>query len=80
MLPKLRNRRVAVPRPSKTEKPSLSMHSLGHSYASLMLSKGVPIAVVSERMGHANQDITLKIYSHAMPADSNAASKVWKTR
>jgi integrase len=56
------------------------MHSLGHSYASLMLSKGVPIAVVSERMGHANQDITLKIYSHAMPADSNAASKVWKTR
>ena len=42
-----------------------------------MLSKGVPIAVVSERMGHANQDITLKIYSHAMPADSNATAKVW---
>jgi hypothetical protein len=32
------------------------MHSLGHSYASLILGKDVPITVVSERMGHANQD------------------------
>jgi hypothetical protein len=42
-----------------------------------LLSKGVPLAVVSERLGHADQNITLGIYSHALPADSNAAAKVW---
>jgi hypothetical protein len=41
------------------------------------LSKGVPAAVVSERLGHADQNITLSIYSHALPADSHAAAKVW---
>ena len=34
---------------------------------------GMPIAVVSERLGHADQNITLSIYSHAMPADTRAA-------
>ena len=33
--------------------------------------------MVSERLGHADQNITLPIYSHAMPADSRAAAKVW---
>jgi integrase len=41
------------------------------------LSKGVPIAVVSERLGHADQNITLSIYSHALPADTKAAAKIW---
>jgi hypothetical protein len=41
------------------------------------LSGGVPIAVVAERLGHSNQNITLSIYSHAIPADSRAAAKVW---
>jgi integrase len=55
----------------------VSMHSLRHSHASSLLSKGVPISVVSERLGHSDQNITLSIYSHALPADSNAAAKVW---
>ncbi len=55
----------------------VSLHSLRHSYASELLSKGVPLAFVSERLGHADQNITLSIYSHAMPADTRAAAKVW---
>jgi integrase len=55
----------------------VSLHSLRHSYASELLSNGVPLAVVSERLGHADQNITLSIYSHAMPADTRAAAKVW---
>ena len=55
----------------------VSLHSLRHSHASILLSKGVPTAVVSERLGHADQNITLAIYSHALPADSLAAAKVW---
>lgn len=55
----------------------VTLHSLRHSHASILLSKGVPISVVSERLGHADQNITLSIYSHALPADSRAAAKIW---
>ncbi len=55
----------------------VSLHSLRHSHASSLLSNGVPIAVVSERLGHSNQNITLSIYSHALPADTKAAARVW---
>ena len=55
----------------------VSLHSLRHSHASILLSKGVPAAVVAERLGHSDQNITLSIYSHALPADSRAAAKVW---
>ena len=34
---------------------------------------------VSDRLGHANSAITLSIYSHALPADVNAAAEVWNT-
>jgi len=55
----------------------VSLHSLRHSHASSLLSNGVPIAVVSQRLGHSDQNITLSIYSHAMPADTRAAAKIW---
>jgi integrase len=55
----------------------VSLHSLRHSHASILLSKGVPAAVVSQRLGHADQNITLAIYSHALPADTRAAAKIW---
>jgi integrase len=54
-----------------------SLHSLRHSHASILLGNGTPLAVVSERLGHANQDITLGLYSHSLPADRKAASRVW---
>jgi integrase len=55
----------------------VSLHSLRHSHASILISEGVPIPVVSERLGHANQNITLSIYSHALPRDKRAAVKLW---
>jgi len=53
------------------------LHDLRHSNASALLSRGMSIAVVAERLGHADQNITLSIYSHAIPADSRAAARVW---
>jgi integrase len=61
----------------KTGLQGVSLHSLRHSHASILLSEGVPISVVSERLGHADHNITLSIYSHALPADSRAAAKIW---
>jgi integrase len=55
----------------------VSLHSLRHSHASVLLSQGVPVPVVAERLGHANQNITLAIYSHALPKDKRAAANLW---
>ena len=53
------------------------MHSLRHTHASQQLSDGMPVAVVSARLGHANPNITYGIYAHAMPADQKAAAILW---
>jgi integrase len=55
----------------------VSLHSLRHTNATELLRNGVPLAEVSRRLGHADQNITLAIYSHAVPADSRAAAKIW---
>jgi len=55
----------------------VSLHSLRHTNATELLRNGVPLAEVSRRLGHADQNITLAIYNHAVPADSRAAAKIW---
>jgi integrase len=54
-----------------------SLHSLRHFNASTMLSKKVPIPVVSKRLGHANSQITLKVYSHVMKHDAVTVADLW---
>lgn len=42
------------------------LHDLRHGQASLMLAAGVPIAVVSKRLGHSTITITSDTYSHLL--------------
>ena len=44
------------------------LHDLRHTHASLMLSAGVHLKVVSERLGHSSVAITGDIYSHVLPS------------
>ena len=55
----------------------VGLHTLRHSHASELLSKGAPIPTVAKRLGHANAHVTLSIYSHALEADELAAAKIW---
>ena len=55
----------------------VSLHSLRHTHVSELLSKGVPITTVAKRLGHANANVTLSIYAHALEADELAAAKIW---
>ena len=48
----------------------VSLHSLRHTNATALLRNGVPLAEASRRLGHADQNITLEIYSRA-------AAKIW---
>jgi integrase len=54
-----------------------SLHTLRHTHASTLLSKGVPLPVVSMRLGHADVNITARIYSHALPEDDVRAADTW---
>ena len=45
----------------------LTIHSLRHSFASIHLMNGTPIPEVSAMLGHANVEITLKVYTHFIP-------------
>lgn len=52
------------------------LHDLRHSAAVLMLTQGVPIHIVSGRLGHANPSITLAIYAHFLPSADRLAADV----
>lgn len=43
-------------------------HDLRHTFATLLLAKGVHIKVISEMLGHSSIRITLDTYSHVVPS------------
>jgi len=53
----------------------ITIKSLRHTCASLLLLKGVHIKIVSERLGHASIAITLETYSHILPTMQDQASE-----
>ncbi|WP_439424813.1 tyrosine-type recombinase/integrase [Oenococcus alcoholitolerans] len=44
----------------------VTFHALRHSHASYLMSQGVSIQYVSERLGHSSIAITEKVYSHLL--------------
>lgn len=51
--------------------PKVTVHSLRHTYASLMIADGTPLVVVSHSLGHAQVSTTNNIYAHVI-ADAEA--------
>jgi integrase len=51
------------------------LHDLRHGQASLMLAAGVPIAVVSKRLGHSSIGITADTYSHLLEGVGHDAAE-----
>jgi integrase len=47
--------------------PSIRLHDLRHSWATIALVAGVHPKLVQERLGHSAISITLDTYSHALP-------------
>lgn len=48
--------------------PSIRIHDLRHTSASLLLLQGVNPKVVCERLGHADVSTTQRLYSHVLPS------------
>lgn len=47
--------------------PTIRFHDLRHTHGSLLIQDGVPVKVVSERLGHANIAFTMQTYQHVLP-------------
>ena len=52
----------------------ITLHSLRHSHASVMLQEGVSSRTVADRLGHSNVVITLGTYSHLPPGVKEEAA------
>ena len=55
--------------------PTIRLHDLRHTHATLALKAGVHPKVVSERLGHATVGITLDLYSHVAPSLAKDAAE-----
>jgi hypothetical protein len=53
----------------------IRLHDLRHGQASLMLAAGVPLAVVSKRLGHSSVAITSDTYSHLLEGVGREAAE-----
>ena len=61
----------------KTGHEHFRLHDLRHTSASQMLSAGIHVKIVSERLGHSSIATTMDTYSHVLPGiDEEAAAKV----
>ena len=54
--------------------PHRKFHSLRHTHASMLISKGVDILTISRRLGHSKAAITLDVYGHLMQGADKAAA------
>lgn len=45
----------------------IRLHDLRHTHATIAVRAGVPVKVVSERLGHESPAFTLKQYAHVIP-------------
>ena len=58
----------------RNDLPHVSIHSLRHTNATLLIANGTDLRTVSKRLGHSNMTTTGNIYTHAIQtADERAA-------
>ena len=57
--------------------PRIRLHDLRHTHATLMLKEGVPIKVVSERLGYSMPAFTMATYHHVLPGMQAEAAKTF---
>ena len=55
--------------------PHITFHGLRHTHATLLISQGLDVRTVSNRLGHAQTSTTLNIYAHAFAKMDREASE-----
>lgn len=53
-------------------------HKLRHSFASIAITNGADVASVSEKLGHSDKAVTLRMYTHANEESIKQASQIFR--
>ena len=61
---------------AKYHLPDVSIHSLRHTNATLLIAGGTDLRTVSKRLGHSNMTTTGNIYTHAIQTADERAAEV----
>lgn len=61
----------------RAEVPVIRLHDLRHTHGTLLIKAGIPVKVVSERLGHANPVFTIDTYQHVLPGMQAEAARVF---
>ncbi|MBA2679550.1 MAG: site-specific integrase [Ktedonobacteraceae bacterium] len=70
------SKKLLLPLLKRAGLPIVRFHDLRHTFATMLIGKGVNIKVVSEMLGHANIGITLSTYAHVLPHMQDSAAQV----
>jgi integrase len=54
--------------------PRVSFHALRHTHASMLIHAGLNVVKISQRLGHKNPNVTLRIYAHLFDRDDRQAA------
>ena len=54
--------------------PAFRLYDLRHSAATAMLSSGVEVRAVADRLGHTSAKMTLDVYAHTLPHSEDRAT------
>ena len=60
----------------KYDLPNVSVHSLRHTAATMLLMNGLPMKAVASRLGHVNEIMLGATYSHALKSADVKAAKI----
>ncbi|HET6951519.1 MAG TPA: tyrosine-type recombinase/integrase [Acidimicrobiales bacterium] len=52
----------------------IRLHDLRHTHATLLIDAGVPVKVVSERLGHVTVAFTIETCQHVLPSMQTTAA------
>lgn len=58
--------------------PGLHPHKLRHTFASIAITNGADVASVSEKLGHSDKAVTLRMYTHADQESIRRASQIFR--
>ncbi|MGH7548539.1 MAG: site-specific integrase, partial [Gemmatimonadales bacterium] len=61
------------PTPRRVFYPKFRVYDLRHTCATMLLAGGIPVQVVSERLGHKDVTTTMNVYQHVQPTMQEAA-------
>jgi len=59
--------------------PRIRLHDLRHTHGTLLIKAGIPVKMVSERLGHGDPTFTIDTYQHVLPGMQAEAARMFES-